>query len=795
MLAAIASALVPHGVKAGYHLFSENDPGDAMFFIDSGAVLVHSGEGAQRVILAELGPGQFFGEMALALGTARTASATAVRDCALLELPGASFRELVARYPALRSVLSRVSEHRSDSSQLFNNEAFDLVSLSEAKGRISLGRDPSNSIVLDFPGVADFHAEVRPVAAGHRLVHLGSAAGTYRNQQRVTESDLEEGDLIRLGSCRLFLHDGKLKLFQSDRGIRLEARGLGRQVKSGKKLLRDINLVFYPGELVAVVGPSGAGKSTLMKLMLGLDAPSSGAVLYDGVTLHENMERFRSVIGYVPQADIVHPELSSRESLGYAGRLRLAASSAEVSERAEQALKQVHLEHAGDTAMRLLSGGQRKRACIAVELMTDPKLLFLDEPTSGLDPNLDEQMMLTFRELADAGRTVVLTTHATRNIAVCDVVVILAAGQVVFAGSPTEALAYFNVTDFAQIYPQVEGNSAETMAERFLHSAEHAHWVDARQAPGAQGTPHGSANRDKGALGHAMSAIRQLGPLIQRDATVALRDRVNMGLRLIGPPVLGLSMVSTFHGDIFASAGGGGGHARDAITLLYLVSLINLFLSTITSSVAITREGPIFRREQLVNLSPVAYVLSKAAVLSVFALLQVGLIFGVLLIGIDFPDPASEVLPRILLALCLTSLAGVGLGLLVSSLSPNADRAVVIAVLVIIPQLIYGGFTVPRTVMSPLSRVVSDATVTRWSLELLGNLTDVDQIIEDESQISATAPGSTEPVTITVTGPFDQTFEVDPGTRWLILGGFVILFVGATIVVQELKPRLRLQQE
>ncbi|MEO6398544.1 MAG: ATP-binding cassette domain-containing protein, partial [Tepidiformaceae bacterium] len=775
-------------------LFAEGDAGDAMYFIDSGAVRIHSGA-LEPVILAELGPGQFFGEIGLTLGTRRNAFATAVRNCALLELPGAAFAELVGRSPALRSALTRVSEHRSRSSQLFSNEVFDLISLADAGERVSLGRNPSNTIVLDFPGVADFHAEIRQTADGLRLVDLGTPGGTFRNQARISESDMLEGDLVRLGSCRLFLHDGKLKLFQAARGIRVEARGLGRQVKGGKQLLRDVDLVFYPGELIAVVGPSGAGKSTLMKLLLALDAPSSGTVLYDHVNLHGNSDQFRSAIGYVPQADIVHPELSARESLSYAGRLRLEVDGDEVARRAERALKQVHLEAAADTSMRLLSGGQRKRACLAVELMTDPRLLFLDEPTSGLDPSLDEQMMLTFRELADAGRTVILTTHATRNIAICDLVVILGAGQVLFAGPPSEALVYFNVSDFAEIYPQMEGNSPASMAARFFESPERKHSVEARrmEAGGAAGevsTTHGTRP-----WARARGAFKQLGPLIQRDAKVAARDRVNMALRIFGPPALGLSMVTTFQRHIFAQDVASGGNAREAVTLLYLMAIINLFLSAITASVVITREAPIFRREQLVNLSPVAYVFSKVAVLSVFALLQSALILATLLIGIDFPSPASEVLPRVFLALCLTSLSGMALGLLVSSLSPNADRAVIIAVLVIIPQLIFGGSTVPREVMQPVARSISDTTVTKWSLELLGSVTGIDERIANQSKVTVPVPGGGEPVTVPVATPFDEAFAIDAASRWAALAGFTLLFVGATVLVQQLKPKLRLQQE
>ncbi|MEP7217244.1 MAG: cyclic nucleotide-binding domain-containing protein, partial [Anaerolineaceae bacterium] len=257
VMSALAAALTARKVESGTQLFAEGDPGDAMFFIDSGRVLLYSGEGSGRVVIAEPGPGQFFGEMALALGVARTASAAATADCELLELSLLAFRQLADRFPALRSAISRVSEHRSGASQLFGNDAFNLVALADAKDRISLGREAANTIVLDSPGVADFHAEIRRTSEGYRIVDLGTAGGTFRNQERITEAELREGDVIRLGSVRLFLHDGTLKLFQSNRGIGVVVRDLLREVKNGKKLLQEINLVLYPGELVAIVGPSG----------------------------------------------------------------------------------------------------------------------------------------------------------------------------------------------------------------------------------------------------------------------------------------------------------------------------------------------------------------------------------------------------------------------------------------------------------------------------------------------------------------------------------------------------------
>ena len=256
-----------------------------------------------------------------------------------------------------------------------------------------------------------------------------------------------------------------------------------------------------------------------------------------------------------------------------------------------------------------------------------------------------------------------------------------------------------------------------------------------------------------------------------------------------------MSMIITFERHIFAVDTASGGNAREGVTLLYLMAIINLFLSAITASVAITRESAIFRREQLVNLSPVAYVVSKFSVLSVFSVLQAGLILLVLWIGIDFPHPLSEVLPRVFLALCLTSLAGMSLGLLVSSLSPNADRAVIIAVLVIIPQLIFGGSTVPREVMQPAAKSISDTTVTKWSLELLGSVTGIEKRIITQSTVQVTPPGTDQPVPVRTQTPFDHAFDGSEAARWAVLVAFILFFCGATVTVQELKPRLNFLRE
>jgi ABC-type multidrug transport system ATPase subunit len=244
-------------------------------------------------------------------------------------------------------------------------------------------------------------------------------------------------------------------------------------------------------------------------LLLGIDTPTTGEVLYDGVPLATNMDRFRAVLGYVPQQDIVHPELTVRESLGHAARLRLPpnTSAAEAEARIARVLADARLEAHAQTPAGRLSGGQRKRASTAVELLSGPRILFLDEPTSGLDPGLDDQMMQSFREMADNGRTVVVTTHATRNIAICDRVVIVCGGLIVFVGTPGEALDHFDVDDFVKVYPLLENADAPRLRDAFHGTAAYARNLQGRIESSAGET--GASQPEAGLLAQIRRTMRQ----------------------------------------------------------------------------------------------------------------------------------------------------------------------------------------------------------------------------------------------------------------------------------------------
>ena len=796
-LESLATTMDYRTVQAGDVVFAENDPGDALFVILSGHLRVVADAASGLPLLAHLGPGEFFGEMGLLTGEPRTAAVIAESAAVLAVLERPAFNALSRSQPALREALEETMQRRRnpDGSRAFLNEATTLMALSPAITRVSIGRSPLNDIVIDEPSVAAHHAELRFEAGRLRLFDLNGQAGTYLNRRPIIEADVTDGDEIWIGSAKLYVQNGVLKRFHATDGIRVEAVGVGQTI-GNRRILRDVNLAIYPGELVAIVGPSGAGKTTLLHTLLGLTAPATGAVYYDSYPLDENLDSYRRILGYVPQDDIVHPDLTVEQSLHYAGKLRLPRDTTdeELARRIDSVLAQLNLEKERTSIVRNLSGGQRKRASIGIELLSEPRICFLDEPTSGLDPGLDEQMMALLRGLANEGRTILLTTHATRNIEVCDRLIIVAGGLVVFAGSPAEALEHFHVNDVVEIYAILAARKPEQLAAEFKSSEAYGRNVTARVIAAEESRTEGERKRPAAARRKLKTVVAerasQYSQLTQRDLRVVLSDRVNMALRILGPIVLGGSLLVTFPSEIFAIKEVDGGNAYAAITLLYLVSALSLFLGSFTAANAITRESAIYRRERMADLSPVAYVLAKITVLTGFAVIQGGLLALVLFVGLSLPGPQPRVVLELAGALSVTAMAGMGMGLLVSALSPNPDRAATLVVLLLIPQLIFAGSTVPRSEMREPAKLVSDSTMTKWSLELLGENMGLDERLRVQS--FKQVPGSFEgPITVEVPNrPFQFAFRGEPLRRWAVLLGFFLVFTGATLGVQSRKGRM-----
>ncbi|MDQ6661657.1 MAG: FHA domain-containing protein, partial [Chloroflexota bacterium] len=325
--------------------------------------------------------------------------------------------------------------------------------------RLTIGRTPDNTVVLNHPQVSAHHALLEKVEGGYRVVDTNSTNSVYVNGQLVTDQLLRTGDEIRIGPYRLTYTGTELKQYDESNHIRIDALHLKKEGNNNIILLNDISLVIPPRKFIAIVGGSGAGKSTLMDALNGLRLAQGGTVLYNGVDYYHNIAAFNTQLGYVPQDDIVHRDLTVEHALYYAARLRLPSdfTREQITWRIDEVLEDVEMSDRRNLLVSKLSGGQRKRVSIALELLANPSVFFLDEPTSGLDPGLDRKMMSLLRRLADRGRTIILVTHATNNINACDYVCFLAqGGRLAYFGPPNEAKVYFEKTDFAEIYSTLE---------------------------------------------------------------------------------------------------------------------------------------------------------------------------------------------------------------------------------------------------------------------------------------------------------------------------------------------------
>lgn len=261
----------------------------------------------------------------------------------------------------------------------------------------------------------------------------------------------------------------------------------------GNQILHDLTFRLFPGELCALIGPSGSGKSTLIKVMLGLLSPSDGQV-----TVGRAAPGVAGPMGYVPQHDALHMGLTARAELRYAGLLRRPDLDHDaVDALVEQVAEQVELSHRLDLRIRKLSGGQRKRVSVAMELLTDPALLVLDEPTSGLDPGLEARLMALFADLAARGRMVLVSTHAMQSLDCCAGLLLIVDGHLAYFGPPADALPFFHTDRFEGIFDQL-GKLAPPVWHRTWARSDGARAFAARR-PGAPSAELARLKRERGA--------------------------------------------------------------------------------------------------------------------------------------------------------------------------------------------------------------------------------------------------------------------------------------------------------
>ena len=573
-------------------------------------------------------------------------------------------------------------------------------------GGLGIGRTADNEIVVNDPLASRKHARLIAGSDGLTLEDLHSANGTFVNGNRHQRTVLRERDIITIGNIDFVVDQGTLAHRQrpvAEQG--LNAHGLGFTVEGNKQLLVDVNMQAGRGTLTALIGPSGAGKSTLAKLVAGNTQPSGGVVAFEGRDLHAEYEALRSRIGMVPQDDVLHRQLTVRQALGFAAELRLPpdTSKADRQQVIDGVLRELSLTEHADTRVDRLSGGQRKRASVALELLTGPSLLILDEPTSGLDPALDRQVMMMLRELADAGRVVIVVTHSVACLDMCDQVVLLApGGKTAYAGNPASVESALGISDWAQIFANVAANPDEAFA---AYRSRQAH-IPLPPPPVSGSGSTGSPPKSGG--------FKQFSTLARRQLRLVLADRGYLAFLVLMPFVLGaLSLVvpgdngfgpgplkQTEDGSLVPTGD------TEPQQLLVVLILGACFMGCTLSVRDLVGERTIFFRERAVGLRPSAYLTAKIVVFGFAAMLQAAVLVGILLAVKQQPEQGAILASgslELYIDIAVTAISCVVLGLLLSTLAKSNEQVMPLLVVMIMCQLVMAGGMIPVT-----DRVVLD---------------------------------------------------------------------------------------
>ncbi|MFJ8052254.1 FHA domain-containing protein [Streptomyces luteogriseus] len=621
-------------------------------------------------------------------------------------------------------------------------------------GRVMrIGRALENELVVSDLQVSRRHAEFHATPDGRMEIRdLGSHNGTYVNGQPITKGGtqlLGPTDVVGVGHSTFRIVGDRLEEFVDTGEVSFSARHLTVTVDGGKQILKDVSFGVPEKSLIAVIGPSGSGKSTLLKALTGYRPANQGEVLYDNRNLYKQFAELRQRIGLVPQDDILHKELTVKKALKYAAKLRFPADTtgAEREARIDEVLRELKLDIHKDKKVTSLSGGQRKRVSVALELLTKPSLIFLDEPTSGLDPGMDRDVMQLLRGLADDGRTVLVVTHSVAELAICDKLLVMApGGSVAYFGPPEEALNFFGYDTWADVFSAFENYRDYDWAGRWKgsqHYQMYAADIDA-VAPQSVQVPQMQAMKPPKPQGW----MSQFVTLVRRYVSVIVSDKGFLALMVILPAVLGAVslLIDADKGLLPNPANPQTGRIipnGTATTVLLILAVGACFAGAANSVRELIKERVIYERERATGLSRSAYLMSKVFVLGMITVLQ-GLLVGVIGFssreipeeGLVFGSATLLELSVPIMALGFTSMM---FGLIISSLVKTAEKTMPLLVMFAIIQVVFTGclFTLHGSIgVNQFSFLMPS----RWAVAASGATLDFNKISPPETA------GDTDPL-------------------------------------------------
>jgi ABC-type multidrug transport system ATPase subunit len=572
--------------------------------------------------------------------------------------------------------------HTPQTPPSYNGKKAVIIPLSSS---LIIGSGENADLVLECEAVSNEQAVIEKRAEGYVVTDHGSNGGLL-NGRFFHRAVLIIGDRLEFGTyafvftglaLRMIPSVGGASLFAQDiwRGVFIRAKGQPIWKREKLQILQGAGIDVKAGQFIGILGPSGAGKTTLLKCIAGIGRPNRGKVFVNGKDLFRNYSRLSPMIGFVPQEDIVHSELTIRDALTFSARLRLPknAPPAEVGRLVVSTVEKVGLIERIDTTIGDLSGGQRKRVNVATELLTRPELLFLDEPTSGLDPASEMEMMELLRRLADSGCTVVCTTHLMENVFLMDGIVVVLAGKTIFEGAGGLAAKHFEVSSLIKLYQQLKTKKVAEWVSLYAkpNHPQHPEQFELIQPDAASSIKVGGGPRKRL---DAMIATATI--LVKRKMRMLCADSKGLLLLAFQPLLIG-SLIAWV--------------VPNPATSIFVAYIAAFWLGCSNAAQEIVREIAIYRRERHAGLGTHTYLFSKFGYLTAVTSAQSLLLY---ILAMLFGSVEGSLLWQAL-AVVLCAFSGVAIGLSVSAFSRSSTQAVMVVPLVLIPQLLFSGFVVP----------------------------------------------------------------------------------------------------
>ena len=619
------------------------------------------------------------------------------------------------------------------------------------EGLSTIGRASDNTIVMKPPNFSRHHAGIYRRENHYMLVDYNSMNGVYVNGVRIHgQKEIHEKDMIQIAGSLFLLNNGKLMYQTTISGVSLTLENICKTVGHGssrKRIFNNVSCEIGNNEFVAIIGGSGAGKTTVMNAMSGFDSDISGRVYCNGIDLRRNFNTLKNMIGFVPQQDIIYENLTLQRMLYYTAKMKMPSdtSKAEIRARIHKVLEMVDLVQHAKTYIRKLSGGQKKRASIAVEMLADPGLFFLDEPTSGLDPDTEQSLMHTLAKLSKSeGKTIIMVTHTIQSIDLCDKVIFMGpGGKICYCGPPSEITNYFGKKSLVEVYNELAGN-VDNWNGYFLQN----YYMEKQNNPPSR-TPNPNEGLEK--KGKQVSSFKQCLVLIARYFELIWNDKQRLLLLFIQPIAIAFLLAVVAVDDTFITY-------EDTRSIMFALSCSGIWIGLFNTIQEVCKERPILKREYMGNLRLWGYIVSKYVVQGVICFLQATLLVAIFLrlmkhsaeAGLYFAKPGME----IWITMILTIFASASMGLIVSSLMKNGDRAMAVAPFVLIIQLLFSGvlFT-----LDGMAEHVSKITVSRWAMECLGNITNLNKLT---SRLSPGGVHEVEDYYVRTTTHLAHTWEV-----------------------------------